>query len=390
MATDLQTILSWFKTGLKPTQAQFWASWSSFWHKDEAIPQSSVSGLTNVLNAKVENDQFNAHKVANDAHAALFQTKEDKTQKGAPGGYAPLDELTKLAAQYLNIVNDLVTGGATALLSAEQGKVLQTQISTISTLLASDNVNLDTVQELVDAIETVQLSLSSILVNDLTTGGTTKALTAEMGKLLQANKVDKDDSAYYNLSLKYGNGNGPETINSNKSNIKVIADIGGDQGIDGFIFGLGYQPYDGKLYTITNALSYSISLSSPFFKCIEYTLEAGSTFAFIYDSNSGSPVFRQLSVIEPADKQVRISGSNFVIHSIYNKKTLIFSSNCTVTVPSALPVEFSFVFRTLAGVTVTWAITSPFVWETTPTTTPEKTTGSFMRLNGTNAILLDF
>ena len=184
MAT-LAEIYDWFMTGKKPTQAQFWASWGSFWNKNESIPQSAVSGLTNVLNAKVENDQFNAHKGANDAHAALFLAKEDKTQKGAPNGYAPLDEFTKLAAQYLNIVNDLVTGGATALLSAEQGKVLQTQVNAINTLLTSDNVNLDTVQELVDAIETVQLSLSSILVNDLTTGGTTKALTAEMGKTLK-------------------------------------------------------------------------------------------------------------------------------------------------------------------------------------------------------------
>ena len=183
MAT-LAEIYDWFMTSKKPTQAQFWASWGSFWNKNESIPQSSISGLTSVLNAKVENDQFNAHKGANDAHATLFQAKEDKTQKGAPNGYAPLDEFTKLAAQYLNIVNDLVTGGATALLSAEQGKVLQTQVNAINTLLTSDNVNLDTVQELVDAIETVQLSLSTILVNDLTTGGTTKALTAEMGKQL--------------------------------------------------------------------------------------------------------------------------------------------------------------------------------------------------------------
>jgi hypothetical protein len=38
---------------------------------------------------------------------------------------------------------------------------------------------------LVDAIENVQTSLNTILVNDLTTGGTTKALTAEMGKTLK-------------------------------------------------------------------------------------------------------------------------------------------------------------------------------------------------------------
>ena len=37
----------------------------------------------------------------------------------------------------------------------------------------------------------MQSYIDTILVNDLTTGGTTKALTAEMGKLLQTNKVDK-------------------------------------------------------------------------------------------------------------------------------------------------------------------------------------------------------
>jgi len=72
MAVNINTILNWYKTGLKPNQAQFWASWTSFWHKDEAIPQSSISGLINVLNAKTENSQFNAHKEDQDAHAAQF------------------------------------------------------------------------------------------------------------------------------------------------------------------------------------------------------------------------------------------------------------------------------------------------------------------------------
>ncbi|MCD0470495.1 hypothetical protein [Flavobacterium sp. JAS] len=76
-------------------------------------------------------------------------------------------------------------------LDARQGKVLKDLIDNINILLASDNLNLNTLQKLVDAIELVQNSLSSLLVNDLTTGGTTKALTAEMGKQLQNNKVDK-------------------------------------------------------------------------------------------------------------------------------------------------------------------------------------------------------
>ena len=110
--------------------------------------------------------------------------KEDIINKGIANGYVPLDEFSKIAHQFLSIVNNLTTGGTTSLLSAEQGVVLQTQINNINVLLASDNVNLDNVQELVDAIESLQVSLNTILVNDLTSGGITKALTAEMGKQL--------------------------------------------------------------------------------------------------------------------------------------------------------------------------------------------------------------
>jgi hypothetical protein len=204
------------------------------------------------------------------------------------------------------------------------------------------------------------------------------------------NTIAKDDLAYYDLSLNYGGGNGPETLNTNKSNIRIVADISGNGGIEGFIFGAGYQPYDGKIFTITNNLLFPVYLSPPFFKSVEKFLDSGLTMAFIYDNNSGNPIFRQLSAIEPVDRQIQVGSGNSVIPASFNKKTILFSENATITVPSTLPDEFSFVFRTLAGVTVTWAITAPFTWETTPSTTPEKTTGSFMRRGSTNTILLDF
>ena len=89
------------------------------------------------------------------------------------------------------------------------------------------------------------------------------------------------------------------------------------------------------------------------------------------------------------DTQIEIS-TNSNISDTWNGKTILFTANCTITVPATLLPQFGFVFRTLAGVTVTWAITAPFTWETTPTTTPEKTTGHFMRRGSTNTILLDF
>lgn len=158
-------IYDWFMTGKKPTQAQFWASWGSFWNKLEQIPQSAIAGLTAVLNAKAEKVQFDAHKTAEDAHQALFELKQSLTDKGAQGGYAPLDEFTKLAAEYLNIVNDFVTGGSEALASAETVKILKGQIDAINFLLSSDNVNLDNVQKIVDAIEGLQAFAGENIAN---------------------------------------------------------------------------------------------------------------------------------------------------------------------------------------------------------------------------------
>ena len=51
---SLSTIKNWFKTGLKPTQAQFWDTWDSFRHKDDAVPAVEVSGLDALLAGKAE------------------------------------------------------------------------------------------------------------------------------------------------------------------------------------------------------------------------------------------------------------------------------------------------------------------------------------------------
>ena len=140
---DLTTIKNWFKTGLKPTQTQFWAWMDSFWHKDEQIPQSAVQNLIATLNAKAEASQFNGHKTDPNAHSDLFALKEDKIQKGVPNGYAPLNEFGKILSDYLVIVDDLITGGERNMLSAKQGLVLKSLISDLKKLSGFEDLVLD-------------------------------------------------------------------------------------------------------------------------------------------------------------------------------------------------------------------------------------------------------
>ncbi|CAA9199032.1 tail fiber domain-containing protein [Flavobacterium collinsii] len=100
-------------------------------------------------------------------------------------------EFTDISTLKINSYNALDYNVEGKALDARQGKILKDLIDSINRLLVSDHVNLKNIQELADAIETIQNSLNNILVNDLTSGGSTKALTAEMGKNLQNNKVDK-------------------------------------------------------------------------------------------------------------------------------------------------------------------------------------------------------
>lgn len=51
---DIATILTWFKRGCKPTEAQFAATFRSFRHKDDKVPMEDVDGLAYAMAGKSE------------------------------------------------------------------------------------------------------------------------------------------------------------------------------------------------------------------------------------------------------------------------------------------------------------------------------------------------
>ncbi|RKR11618.1 hypothetical protein C8C83_3358 [Flavobacterium sp. 90] len=61
---SLKTIRSWFRTGLKPTQLQFWDTWDSFRHKSEKIPAKDIEGIDTLFGDKIiPSGQFLIFKV---------------------------------------------------------------------------------------------------------------------------------------------------------------------------------------------------------------------------------------------------------------------------------------------------------------------------------------
>lgn len=62
---------------------------------------------------------------------------------------------------------------------------LSSSISSINTLLASDDTSYDTLQEVVTAFKALDSAIGALLENSLTSTSTTKALTAAQGKILK-------------------------------------------------------------------------------------------------------------------------------------------------------------------------------------------------------------
>ena len=96
--TAINIIKNWFKTGLKPTQDQFWNWMDSYWHKDELIPQDKIQDLSTTLSGKADADQL-ANKANADATGLTDEQKsawkEALSVREVPANIALVDKLDK-------------------------------------------------------------------------------------------------------------------------------------------------------------------------------------------------------------------------------------------------------------------------------------------------------
>lgn len=123
--TELNTIKNWFKTGLIPTQAQFWDTWDSFRHKNEKTSVIDIDGIDELLQNKAEREELEDHLINSEAHLESFNKKLDK------GGY------TGTAKDLYDLVKDNGSTGYKETIIDDDGLFIEDSESTSSKKIIS-------------------------------------------------------------------------------------------------------------------------------------------------------------------------------------------------------------------------------------------------------------
>lgn len=112
-----------------------------------------------------------------------------------------VDELTATTIKESHIIDDLEHTDTNKPLSANQGREIKVMLDAINELLHSDNIDLDTVQEIVDYIEANKTLIDSItttkvnvgdIIDNLDSAIVDKPLSANQGKVLNDKIGDID------------------------------------------------------------------------------------------------------------------------------------------------------------------------------------------------------
>ena len=134
-----------------------------------------VSNYSAVFDQDFSDDSVTEFGDVTDAGSGLIITSAERTS---------LNNFTANGLVHNDVVDNVTTTDTTLPLSANQGKILKGLIDSINTLLTSDNVDLDSLQEVVDYIEANRSTLDSLGISNIS--GLQAALDAkqntEVGK----------------------------------------------------------------------------------------------------------------------------------------------------------------------------------------------------------------
>lgn len=155
MNTPLNTIFSWFQSGDFPTEAQFKATFSSFYHKDYPIPVENIEGLEDLSQLFAGAEAFQEHLSDSDAHSAHLALLN-------AGNLTPTHVNSwKDKLGIVNVYTKIQTDGFVNELKVADTN-LESEIENIKKLLLSNDLSLDELQEIVDFIKKNRIDIEAL------------------------------------------------------------------------------------------------------------------------------------------------------------------------------------------------------------------------------------
>jgi hypothetical protein len=406
---SLTTIKNWFKTGLKPTQAQFWDVWDSFRHKSESVPYESIEGLDAVLLA--QDVKINAIALPDDVikegevivtgttvdilaedfiwrllqvqytNAAAYNT----VLPFATSGYIRTDIFvgTNLGTIY-RVPGDEGVGVALKP-SAPTGTIELASIDVESTVVGtpvipkprwavsqqlrngetgyapSENVVFDALALKLDAADYNNHSKGVYLTEAALNAAHP---TASAGDSAQVNIVGSTDVVNYswdaeeNIWVNNGSGGSgavnTDTLPEGSTNLYfTVARFLTNLTLANIVAALGYTPS-----TAPNDAQKNSNITKA-------EIEAKLTGEITTHTHPAAAQNLDITILK--------IGTNTTLDNTYNGKVILLTASCTLTLPNGLALGFNYSVKTRAGVTLTYALGGSIVLlDNTGTTMAEK------------------
>ena len=382
---SLTTIKNWFKTGLKPTQSQFWDVWDSFRHKSDAVPLSEIEGLDAVLLA--QDIKINAIALPDDIikEGALIVTSTTVDIIAEDFIWRLLQvQYTNLAA--FHSVLPLTTSGYN-----RTDIFVGTNLGTIYRVQGEQVVGVSFKPDLPDGtIELAYIDVESTAVGvpvipkprypvsqSLRDGITDYAPSENVVFDALALKLDASD---YNEYFKGKHPSSAALIAAHPTSIYgayavVDAGVGSDakewiwdNEVGWIISGsTGAATTDSLTEGSTNLY---FTVGRFLANLTTANVKAALEITTLSGNNTGD---QDVSGLAPINITVVKIGANTTLDNTYNGKVILLTASCTLTLPNGLALGFNYSVKTRAGVTLTYALGGSVVlMDNTGTTMAEK------------------
>ena len=153
---DINTILSWFQTGDFPTEAQFRETFLSFMMKGDSLSVAKVEGLTEILQQTLPSEQFNSYQLA------MANIIEELAQKDGSNINVEAWKTTLGISDIATVDGDAEGNVYLKTQTDLKFESLHARLDDLFELLASDDVDLDQLQEVVNLIKTHQTEIEQL------------------------------------------------------------------------------------------------------------------------------------------------------------------------------------------------------------------------------------